>query len=142
MKFKDIKVGDIIYCMEKVIIRRGFSTSKDEQFSIARTVERVTATQFIAGGVRFSKELGRPHGSSSRDYAKRLGESKHYSVNGPFIEKDETAERDAYRKHLERTDAACDYLEHKAANRVFKLDEARQVKAVGLLEAFGKVLDG
>lgn len=63
MKFKDIKVGDKVLCGVDV---RGLSIFDRKTFLIAKEVTRVTKTQFIADGKRFSKDYGKEVGGSGR----------------------------------------------------------------------------
>lgn len=139
MKFKDIKVGDVVYCMEAIDLRRGVRVVS-KAFPIAQTVERVTKTQFVAGGVRFGKQYGCAHGDGSGN-ARMLGESTRYAQD-PRIEGDQTAERDAYKKYVGRVESACDYLQNCVANRVISLRGDDLLRVVEHLEAIGELLDG
>ena len=57
--FYDIKKGDKIALIRKAGIRQWNTTLFAKTFVIHLDVERITKTQFIAGGVRFKKETGR-----------------------------------------------------------------------------------
>jgi hypothetical protein len=68
-KFDDIKVGDVVFINKK--IETGWHSGK--VFKISVTVERVTQTQFVAGGNRYKKDCGSLIGGYDRCY--RLGDS-------------------------------------------------------------------
>lgn len=67
MRFSDIKVGDVVYTPESHGLAYGWGKAAyTKTFWTARTVTKVTATQFTAGGDRFKKSgAGVGHDSSA-----------------------------------------------------------------------------
>ena len=55
MKFKDIKIDDTVYVQETV---RVSVFGQRYVFWVPKKVERITTTQFIAGGNRYKKDNG------------------------------------------------------------------------------------
>ena len=72
MKFKDIKVGDVVYIQAGV--RTGFAY-REQMFWVPRKVHRLTPTQFILeGDRRYKKDSGKLVGGDYFNIARNLGE--------------------------------------------------------------------
>ncbi len=93
-KFQDVKVGDKVL----VPIRVTVGWRSKEIFYCLKSVEKVTKTQFTAGGVRAKKEQGRVIGSNNWYSILKEGDS-----NGSFEKRiitDETEDMERFKKAL------------------------------------------
>jgi hypothetical protein len=81
MRFADVKVGDVVFVPHESGLNHGWGkTAYREVFWVAATVDKVTNTQFTAGGLRFKKS-GAGVGHSA--YAYKSGEQYSGGVTVP-----------------------------------------------------------
>jgi hypothetical protein len=89
--FRDIEVGDLVLVPKNVrLVRMGGWRS----FKVPAKVERVTKTQFVAGGDRFNKERGRLIGSDGFCNATVYAETEDQAAQYKAMKEQQGAIRD------------------------------------------------
>ncbi len=131
-KFDDIKVGDVVFINKQIVT--GWHSVKT--FTIPVKVERVTPTQFVAGGNRYKKDYGFLIGDCGACY--RLGDS----VYGREV-KDQTEEMNTFVKKFELCEKLKNLIykiNNKQADDYLNFDESsieKTVEALTQLEEIG-----
>ena len=129
--FEDIKRGDKIAIIEDCGIKSWNTMYFKRSFVVHIEVERITKTQFIAGGMRFKKDSGREICSGYGGEVARKTTGTHSDWSGKYdLSKDQSKEFNVYRekvsdanKLIEREHGCFDMLRCKTLEGVFAASE-------------------